>query len=77
MKKQNQKPDVAAGTFGVIFGAVCFLLAIFVATDLGQKLWGIGCGLMLLGFGSRQLAMARKKKKKELDDAKKNDQSNH
>jgi hypothetical protein len=72
MKEQNKQPDGAAGIFAVAFGAICVVLAIFVATDSGQKLMGIGFGLTLLGWGSRQIVVF-KKRKKNLDDTDKKD----
>lgn len=63
MKEANQKPNLAAGIFAVIFGAICFVLAVFVATDSTQKLWGIVFGVILLAWGSSQIVAARRQKK--------------
>jgi uncharacterized membrane protein len=62
MKEQKRMPDRVAGIFAVIFGAICLVLAIFVSTYAGERLMGLVFGLMLLGWGSRQLVAARKRK---------------
>jgi hypothetical protein len=78
MKKDNQKPDMQAGTFAVIFGSLCLGLAIWVLAFKnpkdGKAYSCAGFGLLLLSWGSRQIAAAKKKKKQELEDAKKDKQ---
>jgi hypothetical protein len=67
MNEQEKKPDLAAGIFALVFGAACFILAIFVhTTALTPKLLGLGCGIYLLGWGRKQVRGATKAKK--LDD---------
>jgi hypothetical protein len=63
MKQKNQEQIEAAAKFSVGLGAICLVLFIFVDADWGTKLRGAAAGLVLLGWGSRQLALASKRKK--------------
>jgi hypothetical protein len=61
MKKRNQKPDKAAGIFGVVFAAVCLALAILVATDSTQRRMGMASGFFLLAWGSKLVASKKRR----------------
>lgn len=63
MKQKNQEQIEAAAKFSVGLGAICLVLFIFVDANWGTKLRGAAAGLMLLGWGSHQLALANKRKK--------------
>jgi hypothetical protein len=69
MKKGKQKPYAAAGRFAVTAGAICLILCIFIKADLASKLRAASAGLILLGWGMRQLQASKKKEKRESDDA--------
>jgi hypothetical protein len=76
MKKKCQEQIEAAAKLSVGFGVVCLVLVIFIPTDLGAKCRGALAGLMALGWGSSQLALARKRKKQDSENAGKEDGSN-
>lgn len=63
MKQKNQEQIEMAAKFAVGLGVVCLILVIFVRADFGSKCRGAVAGLALLGWGSSQLALARKRGK--------------
>jgi hypothetical protein len=65
VKKRDPKEYESAGKFAVGFGFVGLILAIFYGAALADRLRLAAPSLMLLGWGSRQLASVRKRKKRE------------
>src|SRR5271154_5455232 len=63
MKQKNQEQIEVAAKFAAGLGVVCLILVILVPADFGAKCRGAVAGLALLGWGSSQLALARKRKK--------------
>ena len=68
MKRKKRQPNAAAGNFAVAFGSTALMLAIFVAHDLGQKCRGMAAGLLLLSWGLKEVAAAKKWKQEPEDE---------
>jgi len=67
MKKQIKRRDPGTGVFAMAFGGLALILAILSTNDLWQRLKLVAPGLMLLSWGSRYFAAAKKQEKQALD----------
>ena len=59
MKRKKRKPEVAAGYFAVIGGALCLGIGMFSMSS-ANKYGAAGCGVMGLSWGLKELAAAKK-----------------
>jgi hypothetical protein len=73
MKKKRRKPDAKAGTLGVCFGVAGLAMALLFPHNSGESPGSryslAGFSLILLGWGSRQIAAARKMESRGAEDA--------
>jgi len=78
MKKKGRKPDAKAGVFGICFGVAALAMVIFYPHNSGESAGTryslAGFSILLLAWGSGQIAAARKMEGQESEDAKVQDE---